>query len=67
MEYNINILAEEYIKYLSTTNFDINPPLTQTFETSSYNDIYQGLMLEMEKEYSNVDSLELTEKFLKGD
>ena len=68
MEYTIKDLAEEYIKYLNTTEINVNLPPLPTFETTTYNDyIYQKLMKEYESIYQFSDSMDITENFLKGE
>lgn len=68
MKYNINQLAQMYNEDLSKLEIDIQVPVSQPFDLSSYNEYkYNKLMKQFEKLYDSCDSLELTEKFLKGD
>lgn len=68
MEYTIKHLTEEYVKYLKDIKFDIKTHPFPTFETTTYNDyIYEKLMKEYENIYKFSDSLDITERFLKGE
>ena len=67
MKYNIKQLAKMYVEDLTQREFDVATP-AQTFDPSTYNEYtYQQLMKQFDKLYYHIDSVELTEKFLKGE
>lgn len=67
MKYNVKQLAKMYSEELSKINFEINSP-SQTFDPSTYNEYtYQKLMQQFDLLYNHTSSLDLTERFLKGE
>jgi len=68
MKYSIKKLAQMYIKHLSNQDFDVETPKAQDIDISTYNEYeYKKLMQQFDQLYERVDSVELTENFLKGD
>jgi len=67
MKYSIKQLARMYVEYLNQTEFDVTAP-AQSFDHSTYNEYtYQKLIRQYEALYNHTNSLELTERFLKGE
>ena len=67
MKYSVKQLATMYSEDLSQRYLDVTVP-SQTFDPSTYNEYtYQQLMKQFDKLYYHIDSVELTEKFLKGE
>lgn len=68
MKYTVKKLAMMYNEYLTHSDFDLKISKSQTFNISTYNEYeYKKLMAQFDKLYDHADTLELTEKFLKGD
>ncbi len=64
---NIKLLAKMYEEYLSNTDFDVTLP-SQPNICDAYNEYdYQQIIKEQERLYFYCDSLDITERFLKGD
>ena len=67
MQYNIKQLAKMYVEDLSQSDFNVSSP-AQSFDPSTYNEYtYKKLMQQFERLYNHTSSIELTEKFLKGE
>lgn len=68
MDYTVKELAEQYAKYLEEVDFELRKVPTPLFDLSTYNEYkYQKMLMQYERLYAPLDSIELTEKFLKGD
>lgn len=68
MKYSVKTLAVEYEKYLQSKDFNVRKPSSQIEEYSTYNEYkYRKIMKDFDQLYGYTDSLEITEKFLKGD
>ena len=68
MEYNIKTLAQMYEDYLTHNDFNISFKMSQSVNFTTYNEYqYIQLMKNFDRLYYHLDSLDITEKFLKGD
>lgn len=68
MRYSVKLLAENYSEYLSQHDFSIAFNMSHTSNLATYNEYeYITMMKSFDKLYFDVDSLELTEQFLKGE
>ena len=68
MKYSVKQLAKNYVEFLNENKFEVKIPSAQSCNINSYNEYsYQKLMQQYELLYNHTDSLDLTEKFLKGD
>ena len=68
MKYNVKQLAQAYTKDLTEISINLNTPITQSFDISTYNEYtYKKLMLQFDRLYMHTDCLSITEHFLKGD
>ena len=67
MKYSIKQLSKMYVEDLNQNEFDVSAP-AQTFDPSTYNEYtYQRLIKQFDTLYNHVDSINLTEEFLKGE
>jgi len=68
MNYSVKELAYRYVEWLSTKPIDVKAPIAQPFDPSTYNEYeYLKLIKHFDKLYNLIDTVELTEQFLKGD
>ena len=70
MKYSVKKLAQKYEEFLTQQDFegDTQSTKSQPIDPLTYNEyIYQQLMKQYDRMYNHVDSIELTEYFLKGD
>jgi len=68
MKYNIKELAIKYSEFLTEREIDVSFDISQSFNLNTYNEYtYIKLMHQLDMLYNHIDSLEITEKFLKGD
>lgn len=68
MNYNINTLAQMYQQYLSQHDFDVHAPISHTCDLATYNEYeYISMMQHFDVLYYHIDSVAITERFLKGD
>ena len=68
MKYSVKTLAHEYEKWLLDKDFDVKKLPSQNFTPSTYNEYeYLRLIKHFDKLYSLIDSIELTEQFIKGE
>ena len=68
MKYNVKYLAKAYNEHLNASSFDVKIPKAQPFDISTYNEYkYKKMMSYFNKLYNYTDSLNQTEKFLKGE
>ena len=68
MKYSVKQLAKNYVEFLNENKFEVKIPSSQSCDINSYNEYsYQKLMQQYELLYNHTDSLDLTERFLKGD
>ena len=68
MKYSIKELAKKYVEFLSENELDIKLPKAQSCNINSYNEYsYQKLMQQYETLYNHTDSIDITERFLKGE
>ena len=65
MEYDINLLAEEYLALLSEANIELKSHQIPSYDKVAYTDNeYISLITELNKDFDNVNDLTLTEQFL---
>ena len=68
MEYSIKLLAEKYEEYISKNDFDVAHKMSHHCDLATYNEYqYIDMMKRFDQLYYHADSLDITEKFLKGD
>ena len=68
MKYSIKQLAQAYTKDINEITIDLNTPITQSFDISTYNEYtYKKLILQFDRLYMHTDSLSVSEQFLKGE
>ncbi len=68
MEYTIKTLAEKYEEFLSENDFDVTRKMSHHCNLATYNEYqYIDMMKRFDQLYYYVDSIDITEKFLKGD
>ena len=68
MKYSVKLLAQAYTNDISEIEVDLNTPITQSFDISTYNEYtYKKLILQFDRLYRHTDSLPISEQFLKGD
>jgi hypothetical protein len=70
MKYSVKFLAKAYERHLTEQDFDvdIHSNKSHPVDPQTYNDYtYQQLMKQYDRLYNHVDSIEITECFLKGE
>lgn len=68
MKYSIKQLAQAYTKDINEITIDLDTPITQSFDISTYNEYtYKKLILQFDRLYMHTDSLSVSEQFLKGE
>lgn len=68
MKYSVKTLATEYEKQLASIDFNVKRPASHIEEYSTYNEYsYRKIMRDFDRIYGFADSVEITEKFLKGE
>lgn len=68
MKYSIKLLAKMYEEYLSERDFNVQAEMSQHIDFASYNEYeYIAMMKGFDKLYHDIDSLDITERFLKGE
>ncbi len=68
MLYNINKLASKYAEHLIESDYDVNMDISQPLDVETYNDyMYLQTMKEFDTLFNCSDTIDITEKFIKGD
>ena len=68
MEYSVKELAVKYIDFLAKNEIEVSLDISHRFDTDAYNDYnYKKMIVQFEQLYNHLDSISLTEEFLKGD
>ena len=68
MKYSVKLLAENYCDYLSRHDFNLAFDMSHTSDLATYNEYeYITMMKVFDQLYFDIDSISLTEEFLKGD
>jgi len=65
MEYDINLLAEEYLNFLSNTEIETKKFEIPSFDKSAYTDNeYLNLIYKLNLDFDKVNDIHTTEQFL---
>jgi endonuclease IV len=68
MKYSVKELANKYIDFLAKTEIEVSLDISHRFDKDAYNDYnYKKMIAQFEQLYNHIDSVSLTEEFLKGD